>query len=72
MIILSSCCMRAERTQDSNIKNIHKNIYQSEIADEQQLEEKVKALNEWKSSAQHSHYIRKHCNESLDQEVKIK
>ncbi len=51
MIILSSCCMRAERTQDSNIKNIHKNIYQSEIADEQQLEEKVKALNEWKSSA---------------------
>jgi len=38
--------MRAERTQDSNIKNIHKNIYQSEIADEQQLEEKVKALNE--------------------------
>ncbi len=29
-------------------------------------------LNEWKSSAQRSHYIRKHYIESLDQEIKIK
>ncbi len=29
-------------------------------------------LNEWKSSAQRSHHIRKHYTESLDQEVKIK
>jgi len=38
--------MRAERTKDSNIKNIHRNIYQSEITDEQQLEKKAKMLNE--------------------------
>ncbi len=29
-------------------------------------------LNEWKSSAQRSHHIKKHYTESLDQEVKIK
>jgi len=38
--------MKTERTQDSNIKDIHKNIYQSEIVDEQQLEKKAKMLNE--------------------------
>ncbi len=64
--------MRAERTQDSDIKNIHRNIYQFEIIDEQWLEEKAEMLNEWKSSAQRSHHIRKHYTESLDQEVKIK
>jgi len=37
--------MKAERTQDSDIKNIYKNIYQSEIADEQRLEEKVETFN---------------------------
>ena len=70
--IFISCHMKTERTQDSNIKDIHKNIYQSEITDEQQLEEKAKMLNEWKLFAQHSCHIRKHYNESLDQEVKIK
>jgi len=38
--------MRTERTKDSNIKDIHRNIYQSEIVDEQQLEEKAEMLNE--------------------------
>jgi len=37
--------MKTERTQDSDVKNIHKNIYQFEIADEQRLEEKVETLN---------------------------
>ncbi len=70
--IFISCHIRAERTQSSNIKNIYKNIYQSEIADEQQLEKKAEMLNEWKSSAQRNHHIRKHYTELLDQEVKIK
>jgi len=38
--------MKTERTQDSDVKNIHRNIYQFEIADEQRLEEKAKMLNE--------------------------
>jgi len=38
--------MKTERTKDSNVKDIHRNIYQFEIADEQQFEEKVKMLNE--------------------------
>jgi len=38
--------MKAERTQSSDIKNIDKDIYQSEIADEQRLEEKAETLNE--------------------------
>jgi len=66
------CCMRTERTKDSDVKDIHKNIYQSEIADEQRLEKKAEMFNEWKSSAQRNHHIRKHYTESLDQEVKIK
>ncbi len=70
--IFISCCTKTEKTQDSNIKDIYKNIYQSEIANEQWLKEKTEMLNEWKSSAQHSHHIRKHYNKSLDQEVKIK
>ncbi len=58
--------MKTERTQDSDVKNIHKNIYQFEIADEQRLEEKVETLNKWKSFAQRSRYIRKHYTESLN------
>ncbi len=61
-----SCHTRTERTQDSDVKDIHRNIYQSEIADEQWLEEKAEMLNKWKSSAQHNHHIRKHYTESLD------
>jgi len=38
--------MRAEKTKNSDVKDIHRNIYQSEIADEQQLEEKAEAFNE--------------------------
>jgi len=38
--------MKTERNQSSNIKDIHRNIYQSEIVDEQQLEEKAEMLNE--------------------------
>jgi len=38
--------MRAERTKDSDIKDIYRNIYQFKIADEQRLEEKAEALNE--------------------------
>jgi len=38
--------MKAEKTQSSDVKNIHKDIYQSEIADEQQLEEKAETFNE--------------------------
>jgi len=64
--------MKAEKTQDSNIKNIHRNIYQSEITDEQQLEEKAKVFNERKLFAQRSCHIRKHYTESLNQEIKIK
>ncbi len=67
-----SCCMRAEKTQSSNVKDIHRNIYQSEITDEQWFKEKAEALNKWKSFAQRNHHIRKHYTESLDQEVKIK
>jgi len=37
--------MRAERTKDSDVKNFYRNIYQSEIADEQRLEEKAEMLN---------------------------
>jgi len=37
--------MKTEKTQDSDIKDIYRNIYQSEIADEQRLEEKAKTLN---------------------------
>ncbi len=44
--IFISCCTKTERTKDSDIKDIHRNIYQSEIADEQQLEEKAEMLNE--------------------------
>ena len=64
--------MKAERTQSNDIKNIHKDIYQSEIIDEQRLEEKAETFNEWKLFTQRSHHIRKHYTESLDQEVKIK
>ena len=63
--------MKAERTQSSNVKDIHRNIYQSEITDEQWFKEKAEALNKWKSSAQRNHHIRKHYTESLDQEIKI-
>jgi len=38
--------MKAERTKDSDVKDIHRNIYQSEIADEQRFEEKTKTFNE--------------------------
>jgi len=38
--------MKTERTKNSNIKDIHRNIYQSEIADEQRLEEKSEMFNE--------------------------
>jgi len=38
--------MRARKTQDSDVKDIHRNIYQSEIIDEQRLEEKAEMLNE--------------------------
>jgi hypothetical protein len=38
--------MKAERTQSNDIKNIHKDIYQSEIIDEQRLEEKAETFNE--------------------------
>jgi len=37
--------MKAEKTQSNNVKDIHRNIYQSEIADEQQLEEKAETFN---------------------------
>jgi len=37
--------MKAERTKDSDVKDIHRNIYQSEIADEQQLKEKAEMFN---------------------------
>ena len=67
-----SCRTKAEKTQDNNVKDIYRNIYQFEIIDEQQLEEKAEMLNEWKSSVQRSHHIRKHYTESLDQKVKIK
>ncbi len=67
-----SCCTKTERTQDSNIKNIHRNIYQSEIVDKQRLKEKAEMLNKWNSHAQRSHHIRKHYTKSLDSKVKIK
>ncbi len=70
--IFISCHTKTERTKDSDVKNIHRNIYQSEIINEQQLEEKAETLNEWKSSAQRNHHIRKYYTESLDQEIKIK
>jgi len=38
--------MKTERTQSNDVKDIHRDIYQSEIADEQQLEEKAETLNE--------------------------
>jgi len=37
--------MKAERTQSDDIKDVHRNIYQSEIADKQSLEEKTETLN---------------------------
>ncbi len=61
-----SCHTKTERTQNSDIKDIYKNIYQFKIVDEQQLEEKAKMLNEWKLSAQHNHHIRKHYNKLLN------
>ncbi len=63
---------RAERTQSDDVKDIHKNIYQSEIADKQWLEEKTEMLNKWKSSSQRDHHIWKHYTESFSQEVKNK
>ncbi len=64
--------MRAERTQSNDVKDVHKDIYQSEIIDKQWLEEKTEMLNKWKSSVQHDHHIRKHYIESSSQEVKNK
>ncbi len=70
--IFISRCIKAEKTQSNDIKNIHKDIYQSEIIDKQWLEEKTETLNKWKSSAQYNHHIRKHYIESSSQEVKKK
>ncbi len=64
--------MRTEKTQNDNIKDVHNDIYQSEIADRQWLEEKIEMLNKWKSFAQHDHHIQKHYIESSSQEVKNK
>jgi len=38
--------MKSERIKDSDVKDIHRNIYQFEIINEQRLEEKAKMLNE--------------------------
>ncbi len=64
--------MRAEKTQSDDVKDIHSNIYQSEIIDKQWLEEKIKMFNKWKSSAQCDYHIQKHYIESFSQEVKNK
>ncbi len=64
--------MKAEKTQSDDVEDVHRDIYQFEIADKQWLEEKTETLNKWKSSAQCNHHIWKHYIESSSQEVKNK
>ncbi len=61
-----SRCTRTERTQSDDIKDDHRDIYQSEITDKQWSEEKTETLNKWKLSAQHDYHIQKHYIESFN------